>query len=338
MRRGLLVVVALLAAAFLIFSLAELQNVLDALAKANPAYLAAAALLELAALGNLTATFAALYRLVGLQENGRRLFLMTTAANFVNVVAPSAGVGGIAVFLEGARQRRIAAGRIIVIGVLYLLYEYAALLSFVGAGLVALRQRGVLNAGELVAAGLLLALALAVAALLALGSRSSHRLDQVLALLARLANAGLRPFLRRDYVSLAAAHGFARDMAEGLQALRGSRASLFWPLFFSLTHKILLLGVLALAFLALDTPVTLSTLVGGFGVTYLFFVVSPTPSGLGFVEGVLPAALHSLGVALPQAVLITLAFRAVTFWLPLAVGALAFRRLHRAAPAPAGDD
>jgi uncharacterized membrane protein YbhN (UPF0104 family) len=46
------------------------------------------------------------------------------------------------------------------------------------------------------------------------------------------------------------------------------------------------------------------------------------------VEGVLALALNSLRVEWSQAVIITLAYRAVTFWFPLGIGAFAFRRLH----------
>jgi uncharacterized membrane protein YbhN (UPF0104 family) len=41
-------------------------------------------------------------------------------------------------------------------------------------------------------------------------------------------------------------------------------------------------------------------------------------------------ALRTLRVEFSQAVIITLAYRGITFWLPLAVGALAFRALHAA--------
>jgi hypothetical protein len=68
--------------------------------------------------------------------------------------------------------------------------------------------------------------------------------------------------------------------------------------------------------------------VGGFSIGYLFLVVSPTPSGLGVVEGMLALALNTLRVKWEAAVLITLTYRAVTFWFPLGVGAIAFRTLH----------
>lgn len=329
MRKSVAAVILLLAVAFVVFSLAELQNVVNALSKANAVFLGAAFLFQIVGLYNTAATFGALYRLVGLSESRRRLFLMTSAANFLNVIAPSGGVGGIAVLLDGARRRGIASGRVIVVGVLYLIYEYAALLSVVALGLAALSRRHALHAAELIAAGSLLALALVLVLVLVLGYTSSDRLGRLLAGLARLANRLLRPFLRRDWLRLEAAHGFARDVAAGISTIRGSGGRLIWPLLFTLNNKALLLCVLASTFLALDTPFSAGTLLGGFAASYLFFYFSPTPSGVGFVEGVMPAALSALRVPLAEAVLITLAFRAVTLWFPLAVGGVAFRLLQR---------
>jgi uncharacterized protein (TIRG00374 family) len=86
--------------------------------------------------------------------------------------------------------------------------------------------------------------------------------------------------------------------------------------------------VLVCSFLSFDVPFSAGTIVGGFAIGYLFLIVSPTPSGIGVVEGVMTLALRTLRVELSDAVLITLAYRGVTFWLPMAVGAFAFRVLQ----------
>jgi uncharacterized protein (TIRG00374 family) len=82
------------------------------------------------------------------------------------------------------------------------------------------------------------------------------------------------------------------------------------------------------SFLSFDVPFSAGTIIGGFSISYLFLVVSPTPSGIGVVEGIMALSLNSLHVEWSQAVVITLTYRAITFWIPLGVGALAFRSLH----------
>ena len=83
--------------------------------------------------------------------------------------------------------------------------------------------------------------------------------------------------------------------------------------------------VLTCVFLAFQIPFSAGTIIGGFAISYLFLIVSPTPSGIGIVEGVMPLALSSLHVPLSQGLIVTLAYRGITFWIPLGVGAIAFR-------------
>jgi undecaprenyl-diphosphatase len=55
--------------------------------------------------------------------------------------------------------------------------------------------------------------------------------------------------------------------------------------------------------------------------------VAPTPGGLGAVEAALVAGLTSFGIDSSQALLVTLAYRLVTFWLPILPGYITFRYL-----------
>jgi uncharacterized protein (TIRG00374 family) len=66
-------------------------------------------------------------------------------------------------------------------------------------------------------------------------------------------------------------------------------------------------------------------LIASFSIGYLFYIVSPTPSGVGFVEGAMTLILTSLGLSLAISIVITLAFRGVTFWLTVLYGMLAMR-------------
>jgi uncharacterized membrane protein YbhN (UPF0104 family) len=68
--------------------------------------------------------------------------------------------------------------------------------------------------------------------------------------------------------------------------------------------------------------------------TMAFFVgmfgnLLPMPGGVGGVEGGMIAALAAFGVDAGQAVVAVLLYRAVTFWLPLVPGVIAYFQLRR---------
>jgi uncharacterized protein (TIRG00374 family) len=327
MRKIIVALVLLLAIGFVILRFSELQNIIDTLHHSNYRFLIAAVIIEIIWFYNSATVYSALYRLVGLKEKNSHLILVATAANFVNVIAPSVGIGGMAVFLDDAKRRNHSTGRVTVVGVLYILFDYIAFFFILALGLIVLLRRNDLNAGELTAAAILLAIAAGVAFLIYLGYKSAERLGSAMAWLVRLVNRIMRPFIHRDYMQEQRVHLFAQEIAEGIAMLRGKRRELLWPFLFSLNNFALLLCVLAFTFLALGTPFTVGTLVAGFAISYLFLIVSPTPSGLGVMEGVMTLVLTTLRVKLEAAALITLTYRFITFWFPLAVGAVAFRIL-----------
>jgi uncharacterized protein (TIRG00374 family) len=195
--------------------------------------------------------------------------------------------------------------------------------------LIVLFRRNDLNPSEITASLVMLAIASFLGFLLYLGSKSADALGNVLARIARFINRLVAPFLHREYLSEARAFEFAHEIALDLQSLPGRLPSLIQPFLLVLTGKALMMGILALSFLTFAVPFSTGVIVGGFSISYLFLIVSPTPAGIGIVEGIMPLALSSLKVQWSQAVIITLAYRAVTFWFPLGVGAFALRYITR---------
>lgn len=328
-RRIVFLVIILAGFIFGITRLSEVQQVAETMQQGDWRWLGLGLAAHLLWLVTMAACFKDLYAIVGLQENLGRLMLLYTAATFVNIVAPSAGIGGMAIFLDDAGKNDHKPGRVTTAAALFVQLDYFAVLSFVALGIIALFRRNRLSSGELIAAVLLLLLAVAFAALLILGMHSEKKMGKVLAWSAERVNNLLRPFLKRNYINPARAYSFAHEIAEGLKQVRRNPAALIRPAILALLGKALLNGVLAFIFLAFGQTITLGTLIGGFSIGYLFLIISPTPAGLGFVEGAMTLALNTLRVPLAQAVILTLAYRGITFWLTLVYGLLAFRLLNR---------
>lgn len=339
MRKFLMAVLLLLGLVFILTYFAEMQEVWRILRTGYWWYVALAALVEAAWMLNLSASYQSVYRIVGLDESYRRLIYLSSAAFFVNVVTPaSGGVPAIALFLADAGKRGHSRGRVMAAYALNLLFEYAGLLVVVTLGLAVLARRNHLEWSEVGASLVLLVVALGLTGLLYLGMKSADTLARVLAWAARGVNYAARPFSRkRPFVEESRAYTFAHEIAEGIQALRGEPRLLVRPLLLALSNKALHLSILTLMFLAFDVPFTAGTIFGSFGIGYLFVIVSPTPAGIGIVEGVLVLVMKTLLVPLDAATIITLSYRGVTFWLPLLVGMISFRVGHRLDDGPVGE-
>ncbi len=329
MKKFIIVIFLFLGMAVVVLSFGELENTIATLQKAHLRWLFVALTLESLWMVNVGLTYQSIYDLLGIEENRDRLTLVAAASTFANIVAPTAGMSGIAVFANEARQRGYPPGKATLAGALYIVIDQAAFLVVLALGWIVLLRRNDLNAGEISASLLLLAMACIFAFLIYLGSRSAKVLGDVLAHIAHVINRILKPFLHQDYLSEERAHTFAKEIAEGLASLpEHSPQRLLRPLLHSLFGKALLTCILVCAFLSFDVPFSAGTIIAGWAIGYLFLVVSPTPNGIGIVEGLMPLTLTSLRVPYEAAVVVTLAYRAVTFWVLLAAGAWAFRHLH----------
>ena len=328
MRKFIVLIVLLLGVLFVIIRFSEVEIILQTLQRANPVFLVVALLLQAGWFFVLGWTFKSIFALLGLKASLTKLTMIAAAGSFVNIVTPSAGVGGLAIFISEGRNHKLPPGKVTVASILYILLDYAAFLCILPLGMIALLRHNHLGAGEITAAVILLVIATVLAFLFYLGYRSTKALGETLAKIARLINLIIRPFIHREYLSEARAHSFASEISDGLGALPEKPRSLFLPFLLSLATKVLLMGILICSFLSFSVPFTAGTVLGGFAIGYLFLIVSPTPSGIGIVEGVMALALGSLGVYFSHAVVITLAYRGMTFWLPLAIGAVAFRVLQ----------
>jgi uncharacterized protein (TIRG00374 family) len=330
MRKFLIALLLLLGLVFLFSRLGEAQEVLMTLRMGDWRWLGVALVVHVLYVVNIGASFRTIYRTLGLEEQIARLTLLGLAANFVIVVAPSAGMGGVAVFAADAQARGHPTGRVTTAGVMYLLYDYLATLIASVLGLFVLFQHHEINGGEITAALILALMALGLGSLLYLGMRSGDMLGRALRWLSGVLNRLLRPFLRRDRFDASRAYAFGLEAAEGLRTARESPRGLLWPFALALSNKALMMTILFLMFLAFGQPFTIGTLVAGYSIGYLFTIVSPTPSGIGFVETAMTLVLRSLGVPLAPAALIVLGFRGFTVWLSLAYGMIAIRWVGKA--------
>jgi uncharacterized protein (TIRG00374 family) len=329
MRKILLFLFFFVGAGIAIISLGELERTWRTLRHSNFYFMALAILLLLTWTLNDASGYRSLYRLMDVREKFSHLVLLSSATSFINVVAPSGGFGGVAVFVDDAGKRKLPRGLAAAVGALYLFLDYAAFMVILGLGWAVYIRRNDLKPGEITASFIMFGIVLSLGALIYIGSHSGKQLGRVLARIAHQINRVLWPLTRREYFREVAAHEFGMEVAEGLSILRVKHRGIIIPFLFALNGKLLQTLILAMTFMAFDVSFSVGTIIAGFASAYLFLIVSPTPYGIGVVETLLPLALTSLGVAWEESVIITLTYRGITFWIPLILGGISFRILQR---------
>ncbi len=336
MKKLLIALVLMLAVVFLISRFTEVTEIAEVLQKARWSILLVAVLFIALWMLASAAAYRAIYRELGLETTYPAMLLLFSSALFTNTVTPTAGISSIAVFLADAYQRGFSRAKVTIAWALFLLLEYIGLLIIVAMGIVVLFRRDQLDWAEISAALILLALAITLTVLLYLGARSASQLENALLRIVGWVNKLARPFIKRDYVERSSVGPFALEMADGISLVRHNLSALRLPILFSFLNKVCLLAAFTLTFVMFNVPFSAGTIIAGFAICYLFSVVTPTPAGVGIVEGVLPLSLAALHVNLSAATIITLAYRGLSFWLPLAIGLVSFRILTARQASPTG--
>jgi uncharacterized protein (TIRG00374 family) len=329
MRKFIIPIVLLLGFIFIVARRSELRSIAETLQQGIWWFLGLALIIQFLWTLNCGASFRAIYRGMGIEERLGTLSLIVSAANFVNVVAPSGGVSGMAIFVSEARRRNYSSARAAAAAVLYLLFDYLGLIAILIVGLVVMIRRNDLSIVVILASAALVGLAMLFTYLINLGMQSAVSFGNALAKIARIVNRIMRPFIHREYQSEAKAHEFAHDAAEGLILMRSQPRSILLPVLFAITNKTAQILILTLVFLAFRVPISIGTIIACFSIGTLFVIISPTPAGIGVVEGALTLALTSMYISLGDAAVITLSYRGITFWIPMLVGMISLRALEK---------
>lgn len=333
MRKFIVALILLGSILFVIGSLSEMEAILATLQQGDWRFISLAIVLVGIWLLNVSMSYQSIFRALGIEEKLSVLLPLSASVFFVGIIAPSVGVSGIALLMAEARRRGFSPARAAVANALFIVFDNFGVLSLVAVGFLVLFRRNNLTVVEIAAAAFLLMAMIIIGTLMLLGIRSAQELGQALAWLTRVVNRAVQPFINRVYLSEEHALLFAHDVAEGLRDLRQNPRSLLVPALLALSNKLLLLGILTSVFLAFKVPISPGTVVAGLSISQLFTIVSPTPAGLGFVEGTLTLVLSGMYISIETAVVITLAYRGITFWIPLFYGMLAFQiNSHRKVP------
>ena len=340
MRRIITIIALTLGVIFIFTQFTEIGGIFQTVRQARWQFILLALIVEAFWLLTVGLTYKLIYRALNMQDRYTHLTLMAAAAYFIDVVAPSMGVWGVSIFVTEAKRRNLSMGKATAAGAVYVTLDYIGLLSIISLGLIVLFRRNSLSTTEIIPSAIIATMATIAITVLYLGTKSAYRLGRFLGYFVHGINRLLQPIIKRPYLKVKNAIRYAHDLSSGLTELKGNPRRLLPPLMLTIFNKMLLISILAFCFLAFNTPISIGTLVASFSIGYMFLIVSPTPSGVGFVEGALTLALTSMYVPLRDAVVISLVYRGITFWAPMLVGMLAFQYLgnSKSASEPSKND
>jgi phosphatidylglycerol lysyltransferase len=303
----------------------EIQNLAQTLAGGLWGWVVVAAILQFLYYVVMTASYQAAFWTVEVRSRLFHLLPVTFAAIFVNVVAPSGNVSGMALWADDAARRGESPARTTAGALLQLIVDFTAFTLVLAIGMIYLFLQHDLKIYEIVGALILFLLTLALSSVLALGLWQPELLRKLLLWVKYVANGLAKRLKRADFFGDEWVERNAAEYTDASAAIARYPKRLVRTLGILFVAHLVDLASLYVLFLAFQYPIHLGALVAGYAMGILFWIVSPTPQGIGVVEGMMTLVFTSLGVPAAVAATVTLAFRGLTFWLPMLIGFIILR-------------
>ncbi len=327
MKRRLLFWILLIAFLWvLVTRFVEVKKLIATLATGQWQWIAAAILLQTIFYLVFTALYQSAFDTVDVRARLLHLLPLTFAAIFVNVVAPSGGASGAALFMDDSAQRGESPSRTAAGNLLQVITDYLGFAIVLVFGLIYLFFVRDLQVYEIVAAVILLLMTAGMTSVLLMGLWRPVLLRRLLGWLRELMNAILRRFKRPPALQESWVEENAGEFIAAAAAVVAHPARLIRTIGISLFSHFINIASLYAVFRAFHQNLGLGVLVAGYAVGVLFWIVSITPQGIGVVEGVMALVYTSLGIPASVATVASLAWRGLSFWLPLLIGFLVLRR------------
>ena len=305
----------------------EIQKVTGPLIRGQLAWILAAALLQVLYYAVFAAMFKSAFFTVDVKSKIRDLLSVTLGALFINMVAPTWGMAGAALYVDDAAHRGESPARAAAGTLLAQAADFGAFALILTGGIAYLLMRHRLKGYEIAGTAVLLVITCSLTGALLLGLWRPMLLRKLLDSVERGASGLAKRVHKEALLHDGWAARSASDFSRAAKAIGDHPERLAFTIGIALLAHLINIASLYSLFLAFHQTIELGPLVAGYTMGILFWNVSPVPQGIGVVEGVMALVYSSLGIHRTVAVLIVLAFRGLNFWLPMLVGFFLLRKV-----------
>jgi uncharacterized protein (TIRG00374 family) len=329
MRKWRYYLILLLLASFVWFvfrNLNEVESVFHVFFQGTWQWLLVAVLLQVLYYLTYTQLYRSALYTVEVDSRFLRTLNLLLSSIVVNVIAHAVGSAGTVLLIDEASRRGQSSARAAAGTLLAIITNFVAFSLILVIALINLFRFHELQTYEIVGSVILLIMIVGLGTLMVVGLVKPASMQVILARIQSWLARIMDLLKRSSPLPPSWAETNARDLSEARTIIQNHPIRLIVTFFVALITHLLDIACLYALFLAFYHPVGLWLVLSGYAIGMLFWIVSITPQGIGVVEGVMTLAYASLGIPVTIATTIALAFRGLTFWLPLGIGFLLIRR------------
>lgn len=326
-RRALFWILIILFVWLVISKVDEIKLIIATLSQGQPAWILLAAVLVVIFNLVYAMSFQAAFSAADVHLPLSAIVPVMLATLVVSVTTPGGSATGLALYVDDAARRGQSAARTTVGILLQLIADFASLTVVVGLGAIFLQFGGVLDIYTFLGAVTILAITACLVGVALIGVWRPELLRRLFHSFQHLVNSLASRLKRPAFLEEEWSDKNAGEFLEASSAMTRHPRPVFLAAFLMLAINLIDIFILKAVFMGFGYPVGLGPLVAGFSMGIVASIVSPAPQGIGVVEGTMLYVFHAMGVPWEINLPVSLAYRGLTFWLPLVAGMALLRRV-----------
>lgn len=333
MKKSLLLVfVSVLFLYFLVGHLSDWQQLASLILNANWWFLWIAIVLEIVRYYYFATLYKEAFSIYGVRWSMRQLLPLVLASVSLSLAAPLGPMAGATVFVGQAKDKEMSLFSTVAGIFVVMLSDFLALLGLLTLSVAFLSFQHQLKHYEFVGYIIFAGLALGLFSTFVLAAKNPKILRGLLRLSQGIVNKFSSVVRKNDILSKDWADKKTQEFNAMSSKLIEQRRVFGKLIRIAIYTRLFDMATVFFLFLSFGQLISVVPLLIGYSLGMLFWIVSPTPQGVGVVESVMPVAFGSLGVDVGVATLVTLAFRGLALWIPALVGFIVLRKLVKNTP------
>jgi glycosyltransferase 2 family protein len=320
LKIGLFVTIFVIFGVFIYINLNEIQKTLNVTTSSLTVWIILALIFGLFSYFFVIKSDQKSFEMVNVLIPFKRMFRLNLSSLATNTLIPSAGVSGGLVFVEDSKDHDYTPSAAVAGHILYILSDFSSITILLVTSLLYLFFTRTLMASTTIPVVLFLTITLGFYFLLYLSAKDSQVAKKIIAWLLVPVFWLVNFFSKKKSDSHESVNSFFTELCFASSVIKKEPQKLLTAIGWAIGNHLVKLLCLYLLFYSFGYHIKPSVLLAGYIIGIVVLIVSPTPNGIGFVEGSMVIVFTALGVPREIAATATLIYRGFAFWIPFFVG------------------
>lgn len=267
----------------------------------------------------LTYSYKKIFDGVGIIRKFFKMMVLHLSGLAVSIIIPSGGFSGALVYADDTREKE-SRGAAITGFLLAGIADYSAIAILLIFAMLYLSAIGSLGLSVFIPSLIFLGITFFLYFLVWISANGIELGERILRRSIRFFAAIIEKMTKKKIDTERAITDFLKEFSSASKYILGDKKDWLKTITIFIFSHLVRIVALYIIFVSLGYDLTYRALIVGYTIGTLFIIISPTPSGVGFVEGAMVLSYVSLHIPTNIATTVVLIYRGLAFWLPFFIG------------------